>query len=228
MGPSALDLDSDPGVVFGFENSLDPRTAPRISLRTMILEPRQDAMIDRMTFASEATVARIPSGQAKPEEHRTDRWAYFVLGQPMATGQLDAVNDYLAAYRIEIIGYEAFVPHSGELALMVTVAALGMVVLTIGVSTALATTEQSEDRRILRAIGASPCHIRRIAMTQATMLALLGIGIGALVGALIGIYAMKTLPDQYPVALPIPQLLAMVAAVPVIAWLSATRQVPPN
>ena len=54
------------------------------------------------------------------------------------------------------------------------------------------------------------------------------VGIGALVGALIGIYAMKTLPDQYPVALPIPQLLAMVAAVPVIAWLSATRQVPPN
>ena len=63
---------------------------------------------------------------------------------------------------------------------MVTVAALGMVVLTIGVSTALATTEQSEDRRILRAIGASPCHIRRIAMTQATMLALLGIGIAML------------------------------------------------
>lgn len=228
MEPSALDLDSDPGVVFGFENSLDPRTAPRISLRTMILEPRQDAMIDRMTFASEATVARIPSGQAKPQEHRTDRWAYFVLGQPMATGQLDAVNDYLAAYRIEIIGYEAFVPHSGELALMVTVAALGMVVLTIGVSTALATTEQSEDRRILRAIGASPRDIRRIAMTQATMLALLGIGIGALVGIFMGIYAMKTLPDQYPVALPIPQLLAMVAAVPVIAWLSATRQVPRN
>lgn len=210
----------------GFENSLDPRSAPTVDVPLLVLTAKERSELSGRAFASADTVARIPTGQAKAEDRSDERWAYFVLNQPLAPGQLEAVSSGLQPYGIFIVGHEPFVPVVDDFALVATIGGLPLVTLTIGIATALASTEQRSEQRLMRAIGATSLRLRQVATVQATVLALLGIGLGSIVGTVIGGSALESLGQGYPLILPLPQVTMMLVAVPAIAWLVVRRIIP--
>ena len=217
---------SDDGFLSAFANSRDPRTAPHVDLPVLTLEPKQHSTLQKMVFASEATAKVLPSARFKPDESRTDHWVFVRVDEGAAKGQIDGARAALSAHGFVLASYSEFVPLSGGVSVALTASAVLLVLMTMGIGGALAATEQRDDQRLLRSIGATPQTLRRITWLQGSGLALVGIGLGAAIGVAFGSKALTALPYDYPTSIPLPQLAVLVLAAPLIAWAVAARTIP--
>ena len=127
-----------------------------------------------------------------------------------------------------------------RLQLIVSLVAIGFVLLVVAIGLALAATESKDERDVLLAIGARPASLRRVAATKASLLAVAGAAIALPTGLLpfwavwrssVTTQVFVTASEQWeeaaaPIALPWLTIAALVLVIPTVvglgAWLAST------
>lgn len=142
------------------------------------------------------------------KERFGDRYGLLVTGgegfREMVIGELSAVFSFAAAQQFVVLG-------------LAFLAVLNTVTLSI--------MARRRELRRLAAIGATPAQLRRLAVTEGTVLSVLGAGFGLVLGVVVTRILMRDLLFaasgwRLPVTLPWPVIGGLVVGAVVVGWLA--------